>query len=390
MGLFSGRANAAREFAYPDIPPNSQVGNYTPSFTQMNTSDTESSLRKVAVFASTNLLAGLASSLPLDGYTGRGADKRAVSLPVFFTDPDGTGQGLEDWLYMLLYCWLLRGNAVGRVLDRDIQGHPTQILLAHPDRVTVYEAKDGPAWHIDGVRVPKEELWHRRVFPVPGRRMGLSPISLHALTISQGLAAAAFGLRWFSDGGHPSAILQDELHDKVDQSIATVVKQRFLSAVRGTREPVVIGKGWKYQAIQINPEESQFLDTQKYSAAECARIFGPGVPEVLGYDTGGSMTYTNIEQRSIDLLKFTLDRWLVRAERVLSADMLPRPRYVKFNRGALLATDLLTRYRSYEIGLRNKFLVVDEVRDTEDKGPVEWGAAPTESAPAPTTVQIQE
>jgi HK97 family phage portal protein len=169
------------------------------------------------------------------------------------------------------------------------------------------------------------------------------------------------------------------------------VKQRFLAAVRGTREPVVMGKGWKYQAIQISPEESQFLDTQKYTAAECARIYGPGVPEVLGYETGGSMTYANVEQRSLDLLKFTIDRWLVRIETILSADTLSRPRYMKFNRGALLATDLLTRYRAHEIALRNKFEVVNEVRELEDRPPVAWGDMPQDpSKPEPTPQDIAD
>jgi phage portal protein BeeE len=106
------------------------------------------------------------------------------------------------------------------------------------------------------------------------------------------------------------------------------------------------------------------------------------MPAVLGYETGGSLTYANVEQFNQQLLTFTLDPWLVRLERMLY-DLLPRPQYAKFNRGALLRTDLLTRYRAHEIALRNEFEVVNEVRDLEDRKPVAWGDEPTASKTAP-------
>lgn len=385
MGVFGGRREERGVFSYPDIPPNSSLG-VAPSFRNNRVGNAESAMRRIAVFASVNLIAGLSSSLPVDGYTGRGTSRREVALPSFFTDPDGSGQGFGDWTYQLLYSWLLRGNAVGEILAVDSLGRPTQILLQHPDSVAVYSGEDGRAvWHFAGRRVPTERVWHRRMYPVPGKRLGMSPIALHAVSIGQGLAAEAFGLRWFEDGGHPSAILQQEGAQTITQSQAEVVKARFLAAVRGNREPVVLGAGWKYQAVQIAPNESQFLDTQRYTAAECARIFGPGMPEVLGYETGGSMTYANVEQRSLDLLKFTLDRYLVRIEDVLSTDILARPRYIKINRDALLATDLLTRYKAHELALKNKWKVPNEVRQKEDMAPVSWGDEPISQTASPST-----
>jgi HK97 family phage portal protein len=374
--------------AEPEIPSNGSLG-LTANFTRpLDTRHAESSLRQVAVWSSVNLLAGLVASLPLDGFTGQGPDKRPIALPVFFTDPDGTGQGMPDWLYQLMVSWLLRGNTVGDVVDRDGMGRPTQVMLLHPDQVGLFEGKDGPRWSCKGKPLVSSNVWHRRAYPVPGSRLGLSPIALHAQSIGMGLAAGAYGLRWFMDGAHPSAILSTD--EELDEPKARTVKARFMAAIRGRREPVVLGNGWKYQAVQVSAGESMFLDTQRYSAAECARIFGPGLPEVLGYDTGGSLTYSNVEQRSLDLLKFTLDRWLVMIEQILSADMLARPRYVRFNRGALLRTDLLTRYRAHEIALRNKFEVVNEVRDLEDLSPVDWGDEPTSAAPAPVAVKVEE
>ncbi|MFI0772322.1 phage portal protein [Streptomyces sp. NPDC021218] len=372
--FFRGSREQRAPFAEPPIPRPSDAGS---TFASINLSRAETSLQKVAVWAAVNLQASLLSTLPIDVYRGEGKARQQLPAPLLLKDPSGEGFGLEDWLYQYMLSMLLRGNAYGTVAARDSLGHPTQVVLYHPDEVQGWrDAKDGlPRWRVGGKEILAEKMWHRRAYPVAGRLLGLSPVAHHALTIGLGLAATRFGVQWFEDGAHPSGLLTND--EALDQKTAMTAKERFMAALRGTREPVVLGKGWKYQQIQIAPNESQFLETQQYSSAECARIYGPGMPEILGYDTGGSMTYANVEQRSLDLLTYTLDPWLTRTERMFTG-MLPDGVYAKFNRAALARTDLLTRYRAHAIALRNRWQVVNEVRDTEDMTPVPWGDEPNE------------
>lgn len=367
--LFGPRERRAPWIAEPPIPSNSQQGS---NYARVDLTRAEASLQKVAVWACVNLVATVAETMPLDYYP-RPRDPQ--TLPPWLADLAGDGQGLPDWLYQYVYSAMLRGNVYGITGSRHrTRGTPTQILLQHPDLVRVTLDNEGkPHWRANGEFVPADDMWHRRVFPVPGRLLGLSPIALHAVTISTGISALQFGAQWFQDGGHPSGLLTSE--QPLDAKQALTAKERFLAAIHGRREPVVLGSGWKYQTIQIAPNESQFLETNNYTAAECCRIFGPGFAEIFGYETGGSLTYSNIEQRSLDLLTYAVDPWLVRIERSLSA-LLPRPQFVKFNRSALVRTDLLTRYRAHEIALRNQFKVVNEVRDLEDMAPVSWGTEP--------------
>ncbi|GAA3077888.1 portal protein [Streptosporangium carneum] len=355
-----------RESADPPIPPNSALSS---SYARVDLNRAEASLQKVAVWASVTLLAGTAAMLPVDVLSGTGADKRERPKPRWLLDPAGDGNGLEDWTWQLMYSWLLRGNGFGLVGERDPRtGAATQILLQHPDEVAAWKDQEGkPRYRIGGKEVPKDQVWHKRVFPVPGRLKGLSPIEHHALTVGVGIAALRFGSQWFEEGAHPTGILTSDKN--LDQEQASTAKQRFLAAIRGKREPVVMGAGWQYKAIQIAPGESQFLETNQFTSAECARIFGPGLAEVLGYESGGSMTYSNVESRSLHLLIYALDPWLTRLERVLT-ELLPRPQYVKVNRNALLRTDLLTRFRAYQIGIRNHFQTPDEARELEDRPPL--------------------
>ncbi|MFD5217471.1 phage portal protein [Streptomyces tendae] len=346
------------------------------SYGDVDLSRAESSLQAVAVWSACDLIASIISELPVGVFRGEGEDARKLpKLPGWLEDPDGSGHGLADWRYQAMMSWLLRGNLFGDELQRATAGFLQQVRLFHPDEISGWLDEGEVRWAVNGQQVtdPRSFL-HRRVNPLPGVELGMSPVRLHATTIGLQLTGARFGLQWFQDGAHPSAILKNT-EVALDDGQVRTAKDRFLAALRGTREPVVFGKGWEYETIQVAPEESQFLQTQGYSAAECARIFGPGIAEILGYETGGSMTYANIQDRELTLLKFSIGKWIRRMERLLS-EFLPRPQYVKLNRDALLETNTLQRYTAHASALSNNWETINEVRRLEELPPVPWGDAP--------------
>lgn len=376
-------------FANPPIPPNSAAGPAAVSLAAA-----EASLQTVAMWAAVDLITSLGSELPVDVVRGSGPDKKSVPMPSYLLDPGGDGYGLEDWIAQLLMSWLLRGNVNGRVLAYSpgaSGGFPVQISLYHPDAVTGWYDSDGrPVWRVGGrMFEPVGDMWHRRVHPVAGQLMGLSPVQYQAATVGLSITATQFGLDWFRNGAHPSGMLTND-ETELSPTLIRAAKDRFMAAVYGSREPLVMGKGWKYDSIQINPEESQFLETNKFSQAQVARIFGPGVAEVLGYESGGSLTYSTVEGRSQHLLVYALNKWLRRVERVLT-QMLPRGTYARLNRSALLEPTVLDRWRVYQLQLATKARVVNEVRDDEDWAPVAWGNEPVDiAAPDPNQPPPQD
>jgi HK97 family phage portal protein len=367
-------------FSNPPLPSPLEIG--APAG-DVGYGKTEWSLQKVAMWSASDLIASLGSELPVDVYRGTGRDRQHVGTPSYLLDPGGEGYGLEDWIDQFLRSLLLRGNAVGKIAAVETRGgaYPTQVPLYHPDEAQGWrDSKGVKRWSVTGREVDAADVWHRRAHPCPGRVMGMSPVEYHATTIGLGLQAERFGSRWFSDGAHPSALLVNE-EVEMKESVARKAKDKFLATIRGTREPLVFGKGWTYQQIQVNPNESQFLETNKYTEAQCARIFGPGVAEVLGYETGNSLTYQTLEGRLQHLLVLAVNRWLRRVERALTS-MTPRGQYVKLNRAALLQATTLERYRVHEIALRNRIKVVNEVRDDEELQPVPWGDEPNPAGAA--------
>ena len=338
--------------------------------------NSDNALRSIAVNTSIDLICSLGSELPLDVFRGEGADRVKVSMPANLRDPSGEGHDLEDWIYQVLRSWLYRGNLYGEPVEIDNAGRVRRLSLFHPDDVTATTEAGRVVWFVQGRRYTGANFVHRRVNPIPGRVLGASVIEMHAVQIGTSLSAASFGNQWFVDGAHPSGMLVNS-EAAIDQQQAETVKARWLNLFRGTREPAVMGKGWDWKPIQINPAESQFLETQRFTEAQCARMFGPAMAETLGYETGGSMTYANVVDRRSDLLTFTLNKWLRRVERLLT-DMLPSPQYARFNRDALLQSTTLARYEAHSKSLADQWRTVNEVRDIEELPPVEWGDTPNE------------
>jgi HK97 family phage portal protein len=129
-----------------------------------------------------------------------------------------------------------------------------------------------------------------------------------------------------------------------------------------------MGGGWKYQQIQINPDESQFLNTMKYAGGQICGIFRVPAELVGEASEGSAITYANLEGRGMDFLTFTMLRWVRRWERWLTA-LTPPGQYTKLDESALLRTDALTRWRIHHMGVGMEAIAPSEVREAEDRQP---------------------
>lgn len=224
--------------------------------------DPDSAARHGAVFACTDLIGRLISTLPVHEHTKAGGVQRTLPTPPVLDKPDGE-LDISNWLYQVLDSLLKRGNAYGLIQSYDARGWPAQIMTVHPDCVS-YQRKGrlGPVeWKLEGEPIkkyPAGDLWHMPAYTVPGSPIGLSPIRFAALTIGVGLGVQRFAAQWFRDGMVPAGLLTND--DEVPGPIRDLVKQMWRDALMGNREPVVLGDGWKYEQVSIAPEESQFLD----------------------------------------------------------------------------------------------------------------------------------
>lgn len=332
---------------------------------------TESAMRLSAVWACVRLLAGVGSTLPLDTYRIVNGVTSEVRRPSLFDQPS-PGVALPTWLYQVWSSLLTDGNAYGVATEFGANSYPSSVELLDPSLVSWRpDADAGWVALLDGRPVdrwPNGPLWHVPLFTMPGAPYGLSPVQNARQSIAAGIAAESFGSQFFTAGGNPNAILYSESELSAEQ--AAGIKSAFTAATSMNREPAVMGAGLRYERIQVSPEEAQFLDTQRFTVEQIARIYGV-FPEMIGGATSGSnVTYANREQRAADWLTFGLMPYLIPIEEALSS-LVPRPQRVRFNTDALLRSDTKTRYEAHAIGLSAGFLTVDEVRALEDLEPLD-------------------
>ena len=322
-------------------------------------------LQHSAVWACVNLIAGSISTLPLAAYRTGQLDP-LPGLPPLLRSPSA-GWSLPDFLHATLQGLLLRGNCFGLIVDRAGAGLlPAQVELLAYERVGV-QVDGRVIWRIDGTEVDPASIWHVRAYPAAGQVLGLSPIGHAKQAVGLGLGAERYAARFFGESAIPSGVLTSD--QDIKQERADQLKARWREAHTARRDIAVLGNGARFQPVAIPPEEAQFLEATQANVRTIARYFGVQ-PELIGADSGNSLTYANVEQRALDFLTFGLRPWLVRLETALSA-LLSSTTTVKFNAAALVRTDLLTRYQAHESAIRAGWKLRSEVRELEDLAPVD-------------------
>jgi HK97 family phage portal protein len=368
-GRIGGNPGRESRFLTFISPP---VGAYTQALQDWASSDPEGAMRQSTVWICVNKVALSMSVMRPLPYTGPvvGFGQATRLPPGQMLIKPGSDRTISGFTYSAWVSLMLRGNVYGIIAARDPMGIPSQIELQHPDQMRVRRLQDGSyEYRLRNTVVDPSTVWHKAIFQMPGSRVGMSPIEYAAKSTRTWQAAQAFGLQWFEDGGHPSGLLTNSKSSEIKQAQAQGVKARFMAAVRGSREPVVLGDGWNYQQIQVKAEESQFLNTMGSSSEDICKYFLMK-PQHAGIATSGSnITYTNLEDNMLDFLAFPMTPWMQEYEQWL-AEWVPSSQYVKLDSSPLLRTNMLNRMQAYHMMIGSRAFTQDEIREMEDRPPL--------------------
>ena len=196
--------------------------------------------------------------------------------------------------------------------------------------------------------------------------IGYSPIAMAKNAIGLAIATEEYGAKFFANGAAPSGVLEHPGTIKDPQR----VKESWNSAYQGSANShkiAVLEEGMKYTPIGIAPEQAQFLETRKFQINEIARIFR--VPPHMLADLEKS-SFSNIEQQSLEFVKYTLDPWVVRWEqsmcRVLLSESEKPTYFIKFNVDGLLRGDYASRMSGYATARQNGWMSANDIRELEN------------------------
>jgi HK97 family phage portal protein len=331
-----------------------------------------------AVWACVSLISGSISSMPCILYrrTDEGREK-AIEHPLFDVlrlRPNPITSVVSFWEAMVTSL-LLRGNAYA-TLTRDDTGAVRALWFVAPDRVSVELGKTGRLRYRvstptgQPTLMPDGSMLHVQGPLSPDGYLGASVISCFKETLGLSLAQERFSSEYFSNAAVPRGVLT------TPRALGDTARARLTTALAAAHEgpgkrfkTLLLEEGMAWQALGLSNEDSQLLESRKFSVQEICRIFGVPAHMVSGEVTG-SMTYSNAETRAIDFLKFCLGPWIARLESAIAyACISPLERrvlYVEFLADSLLSTDTTSRYSAYKIGLDAGFLTLDEVRRREN------------------------
>lgn len=349
----------------------------------------DQALRNAATWACIDVLADSIARTPYDVVIVEGGVRRPVPVtPRLMSNPSSVVE-FDAWLYQMAWSLLTDGNAFGQITARDINGRPLGIEWLDPTKVTERGVENGAKYV--KVNQEKQGVWPAGdIFHVPGRMIApgspfsLSPALYAQAAIGTSLSVERYTNQFFSDGAHPTAIISANI-DGLTKDQAQAIKDSFLRATSGTRDPAVFGNDLTYTPIQTEPHQTQFIELQRFAVEQACRFWRVPPSMVYASISGQGVTYANVTNVDLHYLKHSLDGYFVRVERAFSS-ALPTKQVVRAQRDAILRSDPAGRYALYQIALDSKIRSVDEVRALEDLPPWggEYGTPGIPGAPGPT------
>ena len=388
MGLFSGL------FRTRDAPTNRTAGSAYSFFMGGSTSgkrvNERSAMQMTAVYSCVRILSEAIASLPLHvyQYSDSGSKEKAVKHPLYFLLHDEPNPEMSSFVFRetLMTHLLLWGNAYAQII-RNGKGEIVALYPLMPDRMTVDRDENGQLYY--QYQVSKDDaptmdgstviLRPCDVLHVPGLGfdglVGYSPIAMAKNAIGMAIACEEYGAKFFANGANPSGVLEHPGTLKDPGRVRDSWNAAF-GGSSNAHKVAVLEEGMKYTPISISPEQAQFLETRKFQINEIARIFR--VPPHMVGDLEKS-SFSNIEQQSLEFVKYTLDPWVVRWEQSIARRLLkPEEKaqyFVKFNLEGLLRGDYQSRMNGYAIGRQNGWMSANDIRELEnlDRIPAEEG-----------------
>lgn len=388
MGIFSGL------FKSRDKPQDRTSGSNYAFFMGGTTSGkavTErSAMQMTAVYSCVRILSEAVAGLPLHlyKYTDSGGKAIALDHPLYHLLHDEPNPEMSSFVFRetLMTHLLLWGNAYAQII-RNGKNEIVALYPLMPNKMSVDRDESGHLYYTYyrgsdeaiknkefAVTLPPSDVLH-----IPGLGfdglVGYSPIAMAKNAIGMAIACEEYGAKFFANGAAPGGVLEHPGTIKDPQRVRESWQSTF-GGSGNANKIAVLEEGMKYTPIGISPEQAQFLETRKFQINEIARIFR--VPPHMVGDLEKS-SFSNIEQQSLEFVKYTLDPWVIRWEQsiqrsLLSADEKSRY-FVKFNLEGLLRGDYQSRMNGYAIGRQNGWMSANDIRELEnlDRIPEEDG-----------------
>ena len=336
----------------------------------------QTALQLAAFWACVRLISETIATLPLQLYQrdtkgGRTLARDHWLYTILHDQPNANMTAVEFWealvaqlcLWGNAYCF--KTYAGGRIVSLD----PLK-----PGLMTVKTDLTGALkYHYTtdkGIKVfGEDEIWHLKGFGVDGL-IGLSPVSYARNSLGASMSSDEASGKVFASGMRPGGALK--MGQLLNPKQRTEIRDSLAPELAGTANTgkmMILEGGMEYQALAMNPDDAQMLETRGFHVEEICRWFRVP-PFMVGHSEKSTSWGTGLEQQMLGFLTFALRPYLSRIEQGIKKSLLsPVDRlkfHAEFSLEGLMRADSAGRAALYSTMVQNGIYTRDEVRRLEN------------------------
>lgn len=273
---------------------------------------------------------------------------------------------------------LLSGNSFTAKI-RDGRGNVIELWNLRPDRMTIYPGNEFISHYEylrdDGTKIvlPPEDVIHIKDPSPLDIYFGLSVLQPASKRVDIESAANTYQRDFFKNNARPDSVLVADYELTKEQK--DEMKEQWENRHKGAGSSSKLGvleQGLKYQQVSLSQREMDYIDSMKFTRDDILTAFGVPKPIVSITD---DVNRANAETAMIIFLSETVNPEMKKIVEKFNQELImpdfgdnlfldytdPTPE----NREQIL--------KEYETGLKNDFLLINEVREREGLEPVSGG-----------------
>lgn len=251
---------------------------------------------------------------------------------------------------------------------------PRQLLILPADKTAPVFDMEGNLWYRhtfsngEARYIPAVEILQLMINPDATGFIGRGVITFARETFGARLAARKTQGKMFKSGFMPAAYVQmnGELNAEARMKVRSAYEEQMSGADNAYRLAVFDSKIVKFEPVNIQMKDAQFLEAIEANDRDIANFFG--LPEHML--NRGKEAYNSNEQKYNEYLTGTLDAYLVPWEEAARIRWLSAAEqnntYFRFVRDALLRMTSKERGEAMEIRIRSGMLTPNEGREKDD------------------------
>jgi HK97 family phage portal protein len=332
--------------------------------------------RQLWVSVVVNKRAGMVARLPLPVYTRTAKGRQRTSDHPYARLLAQPNAKHDPFLFWTWTCstWDIYGEAMWAKV-RDAGGRPVELLPLHP---TCMHLEDNGTWtyRSDGAEVtgiPQSDVVHFRTYNPDSMSRGMSRLEPLRETLSNEDAARRATSSFWTKGARPAFALTHP--GNLSQPAGERLRAQWDSqhgGVDNTGKTVILEEGMTAQALTINNNDAQYIETRKLNREEVVAAYDMPPPAVHILDHA---TFSNITEQFRSVYRDTMAPVLGYFEAVLEQQLRRSTRpgasepdfgddvYAEFLLDEVLRGSFEARQEAYS---KATYMTLAEVREREN------------------------